>query len=177
MQIEDISSFVDTSTEPLAPLYGRADHAPRGPVVLTSADRAALALRALYLLLVFAPFMFVGVPLLLAAHYIFGGSLFLRNTAYRLLLFACRASGAAFIKWGQWASSRPDMLPEVHALTRARAVTLLSSLAVAVLILPPSSPAKFSPLGLGRHLQMTPCYLQSVTDAHLTYAHLLTHTT
>lgn len=121
--MEDIRPFVDTSTEPLAPLYGRADHAPRGPVVLSGADRAALALRALYLLLVFAPFILLGVPLLLMAHYVLGGSAFLRNVAYRQLLFACRASGAAFIKWGQWASSRPDMLPEVRDLVRRRAAS------------------------------------------------------
>lgn len=37
----------------------------------------------------------------------------MRGLAYRMLLFGCRSSGAAFIKWGQWASSRPDMLPSV----------------------------------------------------------------
>lgn len=37
----------------------------------------------------------------------------LRRAAFNLLLFGCRQSGAAFIKWGQWASSRPDLLPEV----------------------------------------------------------------
>ena len=42
-----------------------------------------------------------------------GPASWLRGLAYRMLLFGCRASGAAFIKWGQWASSRPDMLPEV----------------------------------------------------------------
>jgi len=110
--VDDSRAFVDTSTEPLAPLYGRADHAPREPVVLAGADRAALALRAMFLLLVFAPFLFIGVPLLLFSHYVGGGAL-LRGVAYRQLLFACRASGAAFIKWGQWASSRPDMLPQV----------------------------------------------------------------
>ncbi len=43
----------------------------------------------------------------------------LRRAAFKLLLFGCRQSGAAFIKWGQWASSRPDLLPEVrqHILT------------------------------------------------------------
>lgn len=38
----------------------------------------------------------------------------LRRAAFNLLLFGCRNSGAAFIKWGQWASSRPDLLPEVR---------------------------------------------------------------
>ena len=40
----------------------------------------------------------------------------LRRAAFNLLLFGCRQSGAAFIKWGQWASSRPDLLPEVSAI-------------------------------------------------------------
>ena len=34
-----------------------------------------------------------------------------RRAAWRLLLGGCRRGGAAFIKWGQWASVRPDMFP------------------------------------------------------------------
>lgn len=37
----------------------------------------------------------------------------LRRAAFRLLLGACRQSGAAFIKWGQWAATREDLFPEV----------------------------------------------------------------
>lgn len=43
-----------------------------------------------------------------------GCASWMRGLAYHMLLFGCRASGAAFIKWGQWASSRPDMLPPVR---------------------------------------------------------------
>ncbi len=56
-----------TDPEPLAPLYGRADHLKRQDAALSFGDRVQLALRALYLLAVFAPFLLLGVPLLLAA--------------------------------------------------------------------------------------------------------------
>lgn len=36
----------------------------------------------------------------------------LRTKAYQLLLGACRRSGAAFIKWGQWSSTREDIFPQ-----------------------------------------------------------------
>jgi aarF domain-containing kinase len=36
----------------------------------------------------------------------------MRSAAFKLLLWACRQSGAAFIKWGQWASTREDIFPD-----------------------------------------------------------------
>lgn len=36
----------------------------------------------------------------------------MRTAAFKLLLWACRQSGAAFIKWGQWASTREDIFPD-----------------------------------------------------------------
>jgi hypothetical protein len=38
----------------------------------------------------------------------------MRRGAYRLLLFGCRSSGAAFIKWGQWSATRGDMFPQAR---------------------------------------------------------------
>lgn len=35
----------------------------------------------------------------------------LRLTAWRFLLLGCKHSGAAFIKWAQWSSTRPDVFP------------------------------------------------------------------
>ena len=37
----------------------------------------------------------------------------LRTAAFKLLLMGCRNSGAAFIKWGQWSSTREDIFPAV----------------------------------------------------------------
>lgn len=54
-------------SEPLAALYGRADHLRRREAALSGGDRVALFLRAIYLLLAFAPFLLLGVPLLLVA--------------------------------------------------------------------------------------------------------------
>ena len=58
-------AFVDP--EPLAALYGRADHLRRQEAPLTGEERVALFFRAIYLLLAFAPFLLLGVPLLLVA--------------------------------------------------------------------------------------------------------------
>lgn len=38
--------------------------------------------------------------------------LHLRRSAWQLLLWGCRMSGTAFIKWGQWSSARRDLFPE-----------------------------------------------------------------
>ena len=65
----------------------------------------AVALRSAYLLLIFSPII-VSSPLA----YIFP---FFRNVIwYKLLCNTIGTSGAAFIKWGQWSSTRPDMFPE-----------------------------------------------------------------
>ena len=53
--------------EPLAALYGRADHLKRQECPLSAGDRVGLMLRALYLLAIFAPFLLLGIPLLLLA--------------------------------------------------------------------------------------------------------------
>lgn len=182
------------------PLFGRDDHRADQAVRLKPMERVSLVLRGLYLLAVFSPFLFLGVPLLLLSWFMFaraeaatvrrrsaltqqqqpassaetaavglpsssssiqpqqtrlssypgllshwrrqlqfwvhtwvsflcvavdllltvllGGSwqagvgawesaaLHLRVLAWRLLLGSCRRSGAAFIKWGQWSSTR-----------------------------------------------------------------------
>ncbi len=44
----------------------------------------------------------------------------LRTVAFWLLLHACRAGGAAFIKWGQWGASREDVFPRVCGVLYVR---------------------------------------------------------
>ncbi len=51
----------------MAALYGRADHLRRQDAPLTPGDRLQLFFRAVFLLVVFAPFLLLGVPLLLVA--------------------------------------------------------------------------------------------------------------
>ncbi|PNH12285.1 putative serine/threonine-protein kinase [Tetrabaena socialis] len=148
------------------PLYGRADHAHLATLArsLGHLERLRLACRAAYLIVVFAPFLLVGVCLLLlssalnrtakggadasvaaaegssgggAGRALAGGALAgagagggagggrgrvsawrsraalgCRVVAWRLLLGGCRRSGAAFIKWGQWAATRADLFPD-----------------------------------------------------------------
>lgn len=43
----------------------------------------------------------------------------LRTAAFKLLLLGCRSSGAAFIKWGQWSSTREDIFPAASVSTAA----------------------------------------------------------
>ena len=61
--------------------------------------------RALYLLILFQPVLWT-MPLALVS------STFRNMVWFELLAVAVAHSGAAFIKWGQWASTRPDMFPE-----------------------------------------------------------------
>jgi len=64
-----------------------------------------VAARGLYLMLVFAPLIFLSG---LAAI----SSTFRHNVWFPLAVRSMASCGAAFIKWGQWASTRPDVFPE-----------------------------------------------------------------
>ena len=68
-------------------------------------ERALTALRALHLSVLFAPAVALA-PLLLYAGGDAGAALW-----YRLLRRTLELGGAAFIKWGQWASTRYDVFP------------------------------------------------------------------
>ncbi|CAM9980435.1 unnamed protein product, partial [Ectocarpus sp. 8 AP-2014] len=64
-----------------------------------------LVLRGCFLLLVFLfPLLSAGLAYL--------SSWFREKVWYRALTYAIGKSGTAFIKWGQWSSTRPDMFPE-----------------------------------------------------------------
>eukprot|EP00850_Spirogloea_muscicola_P004726 SM000020S06076 [mRNA] locus=s20:890226:896111:+ [translate_table: standard] len=70
----------------------------------------ALALRASWLLLHFAPLLLAG-PLLYALSR-YTGERRLRSTIWQMLRYALERCGAAFIKWGQWSATREDIFPE-----------------------------------------------------------------
>lgn len=72
---------------------------------VTSTYRWALVLRALYLIA-------IALPLVLTAPLAYLSPLFCRTIWFPLLKIVLSHSGAAFIKWGQWASARTDMFPE-----------------------------------------------------------------
>jgi hypothetical protein len=101
-QQQQLSIYAQPAEEVL-PLYGRGDHAA-APDPLTVTEAFALLRRAVYLLTIFAPFFYLGVPLLLLAMLCFSRQqqsrlgLRARKAAWRLLLSGCRASGPAFIK-------------------------------------------------------------------------------
>lgn len=64
-----------------------------------------LVLRSIFLFMVFTPIILTS-----GLAYI---SVFFRTYVwYRMITLGITAGGAAFIKWGQWASTRPDMFPE-----------------------------------------------------------------
>lgn len=83
--------------------HGRSDDADSG--VAAQYSSLQVALRASYLLMIFAPmFMTSGLAYV---------STFYRNMVwFSLLRFGISQGGAAFIKWAQWASTRPDIFPE-----------------------------------------------------------------
>ena len=98
---------------------GWTAHAAADDQPLSVADRLALALRAAHLLALFAPFLLLGTLLLLVAARLAEGSPAagrLRTRAFKLLLWACSQSGAAFIKWAQWSATRTDIFPGVRAV-------------------------------------------------------------
>jgi hypothetical protein len=98
-------------------LYGRADHSQLTEGPLSARDVVELLFRAFQLTWAFLPFFMVGVPLLLAAavaaSFLGGAATRLQAVAWRVLVGSCRRSGAALIKWSQWASVRRDIFPEV----------------------------------------------------------------
>ena len=65
----------------------------------------ALIFRALYLIIIF-------LPLLLTSGFAYISAIFRKYVWFQILSFAISMSGAAFIKWGQWSSTRSDMFPE-----------------------------------------------------------------
>lgn len=93
-------------TPPAAAVKGQL---PLGPpsalrrALRSLSDELALAARGLYLLALFSPVV-LGAPL---AFYFGVG----RERWTQLLLWTLERAGPAFIKWAQWMSSRPDLLP------------------------------------------------------------------
>lgn len=65
----------------------------------------AATLRALYLLLIFS-------PVIMTSPFAYISQSFRNAFWYSLLCHIIGHSGAAFIKWGQWSSTRPDMFNE-----------------------------------------------------------------
>lgn len=84
-------------------------HANDGRVYLTSAlleafEMFVLFLRAVYLLILFTPCIAMA-PLV---HYL---GIEFRKTWIRVVRLTLAKAGPAFIKWGQWAATRPDLFP------------------------------------------------------------------
>lgn len=78
-------------------------------LVSALADELALAARALYLCMLFLPAL-VTAPLASL------GGAAARERWLRLVQWTLENAGPAFIKWGQWASTRPDLFPEVSGV-------------------------------------------------------------
>ena len=76
--------------------YPPTEH--RGP------SRLALIRRGLFLLYLFSAAIFT-------AFFAYLSTSFRSPYWYRMITCAISRSGAAFIKWGQWASTRPDIFP------------------------------------------------------------------
>jgi len=88
---------------PLRPILGQREEASL--VDEPPPSFLKLILRAIVLLIYFLPVL-LGIPLALVL------KLFRERIFFRLITDALARAGTAFIKWGQWASTRPDMFPE-----------------------------------------------------------------
>ena len=121
--IQNHLPFHQAATALGLPLYGCLDHSS---TLDSPTDQMkyilgllSLLIRALYLMACFAPFAFIGVPLSLLSLYISSPDqdrqsyvTALRCVAWRLLLFGCRMTGAATIKWAQWSATRGDLFDD-----------------------------------------------------------------
>lgn len=88
------------------PLYSQSQVSPSifSSVVYSFSEFVGLLSRALYLLVLF-------MPAILTAPFAgsFGGQF--RQAWLQLVHLTLELAGAAFIKWGQWAATRPDLFP------------------------------------------------------------------
>lgn len=89
-----------------APLYSQSQISPSylSSVIYSVLDFVGLVSRALYLLILFMPAILTA-PLADS----FGGRF--RQAWLQLVHHTLEFAGAAFIKWGQWAATRPDLFP------------------------------------------------------------------
>lgn len=93
-------------------------------VSFTFSYKLELLSRGLFLLLLF-------LPVLLTAVFASLSPAFAEHIWYPLFAYLISKSGAAFIKWGQWASTRPDAFPPAlcRQLTRLQAAAPTHSFA------------------------------------------------
>ena len=87
---------------------------PRPEALPLAFERAATIVRALQLAILFAPCVLTA-PVLLYGPW---GGEWSAKAWYALLRMTLEAGGAAFIKWGQWASTRYDVFPAPAVLRR-----------------------------------------------------------
>eukprot|EP01041_Mallomonas_annulata_P003141 gene3141-6180_t len=80
--------------------HGRDDGLPETPI-----STFALISRLIYLLIIF-------LPAISTSGLAYISSYFRDHLWYSMLTSSLAHGGAAFIKWGQWSSTRPDMFPE-----------------------------------------------------------------
>eukprot|EP01038_Epipyxis_sp_PR26KG_P005215 gene5215-7256_t len=74
-------------------------------ILLVIKYKIAVTARCIYLLVVFMPVFITGL-------FAFPSIAFRHSIWYKLLAYSVGISGAAFIKWGQWASTRTDIFPD-----------------------------------------------------------------
>lgn len=85
--------------------HGRSADSPEQIDKVIHFYHLRLFLRGLYLVLLFLPILSTGIFALISKY-------FREGVWFRLISFSLANGGAAFIKWAQWSSTRPDMFPE-----------------------------------------------------------------
>jgi aarF domain-containing kinase len=85
--------------------HGRDDDLDDNSSSSVRTSSFALVVRSIYLFILFLPVILTAIPAYL-------WSAFRNFIWFSLLTKSMAGGGAAFIKWGQWASTRPDLFPE-----------------------------------------------------------------
>lgn len=108
-----IPSHMRINTEELKTFTAISSHGRDDNLIVVEQSTFRLMIRVMYLFLIFFPVIFTA-PLAYIS------TIFRNLFWYTFLSTSMAYSGAAFIKWGQWASTRPDLFPEELCVVMSR---------------------------------------------------------
>jgi len=120
---KDIQNYRFLSEKDFKNLEAVSSHGRDDGIEDLKPSMISVCFRAFFLFVVYS-------PILISSPLAFLFPVFRNVVWFRLLCHIIGSSGAAFIKWGQWSSTRPDMFPEelCKALSRLHAKAPIHSL-------------------------------------------------
>ena len=120
---KDIQNYRFLSEKDFKNLEAVSSHGRDDGIEDLKPSMISVCFRAFFLFVIYS-------PILISSPLAFLFPVFRNVVWFRLLCHIIGSSGAAFIKWGQWSSTRPDMFPEelCKALSRLHAKAPIHSL-------------------------------------------------